>query len=633
MNQQNEQSLLSIIKYSPLIIIITISIILSSFIYKEEKSSLEREQLKIRAEYIKSHKEKIEKEVNGLYEFIVKTQKRTEEKLKENIKNRVYEAHSIAMTIYNENKDKKSKEEIIKMIKDALVNIRFNNQRGYFFIYSFDYECILLPINRKLEGTSFYNFQDGDGNYLTRNIIEQVKKEKEGFLTWSYQKPNDSTKTYKKIGFNIYFEPYDWFIGTGEYFVDYENDVKQSVLEYLSTIAQDKKDYFFILDFNEKILFHFKKELINKKAKDIKNIDVSKTFDDMVTIAKLGEGFLTYNYQDLSNGTFMTKTSYIKGLNNWQWLIGKGFYQNDLEEIIHKKIVDLDNDYKEEMTDIFSIFLFFTIILIFISIYISKLLEKKFDIYKKEINKYIKENSRQQQILAQQSKMAAMGEMLGNIAHQWRQPLSVISTVATGMRLQKEFGKLDDKNFEEAIDSITNSTTYLSRTIDDFRNFFRTDKDESFFIIKDSFEKVLKLTDSQFKNHDITIKKYIEDIEIHGFENEFIQVLINILNNSKDALLNKDYQRYIIISAKKENNMCIIKITDNGGGIKDKILDKIFEPYFTTKHQSSGTGIGLYMTKEIIEKHMSGTVNINNVKISPNEFEYSGTEVVIKLKI
>lgn len=633
MNQQNEQSLLSIIKYSPLIIIITISIILSSFIYKEEKSSLEREQLKIRAEYIKSHKEKIEKEVNGLYEFIVKTQKRTEEKLKENIKNRVYEAHSIAMTIYNENKDKKSKEEIIKMIKDALVNIRFNNQRGYFFIYSFDYECILLPINRKLEGTSFYNFKDGDGNYLTRNIIEQVKKEKEGFLTWSYQKPNDSTETYKKIGFNIYFEPYDWFIGTGEYFVDYENDVKQSVLEYLSTIAQDKKDYFFILDFNEKMLFHFKKELINKKAKDIKNIDVSKTFDDMVTIAKLGEGFLTYNYQDLSSGTFMTKTSYIKGLNNWQWLIGKGFYQNDLEEIIHKKIVDLDNDYKEEMTDIFSIFLFFTIILIFISIYISKLLEKKFDIYKKEINKYIKENSRQQQILAQQSKMAAMGEMLGNIAHQWRQPLSVISTVATGMRLQKEFGKLDDENFEEAIDSITNSTTYLSRTIDDFRNFFRTDKDESFFIIKDSFEKVLKLIDSQFKNHDITIKKYIEDIEIHGFENEFIQVLINILNNSKDALLNKNYQRYIIISAKKENNMCIIKITDNGGGIKDKILDKIFEPYFTTKHQSSGTGIGLYMTKEIIEKHMGGTVNINNVKISPNEFEYSGTEVVIKLKI
>jgi signal transduction histidine kinase len=633
MNQQNEQSLLSIIKYSPLIIIITISIILSSFIYKEETSSLEREQLKIRAEYIKSHKEKIEKEVNGLYEFIVKTQKRTEEKLKENIKNRVYEAHSIAMTIYNENKDKKSKEEIIKMIKDALVNIRFNNQRGYFFIYSFDYECILLPINRKLEGTSFYNFKDGDGNYLTRNIIEQVKKEKEGFLTWSYQKPNDSTETYKKIGFNIYFEPYDWFIGTGEYFVDYENDVKQSVLEYLSTIAQDKKDYFFILDFNEKMLFHFKKELINKKAKDIKNIDVSKTFDDMVTIAKLGEGFLTYNYQDLSSGTFMTKTSYIKGLNNWQWLIGKGFYQNDLEEIIHKKIVDLDNDYKEEMTDIFSIFLFFTIILIFISIYISKLLEKKFDIYKKEINKYIKENSRQQQILAQQSKMAAMGEMLGNIAHQWRQPLSVISTVATGMRLQKEFGKLDDENFEEAIDSITNSTTYLSRTIDDFRNFFRTDKDESFFIIKDSFEKVLKLIDSQFKNHDITIKKYIEDIEIHGFENEFIQVLINILNNSKDALLNKNYQRYIIISAKKENNMCIIKITDNGGGIKDKILDKIFEPYFTTKHQSSGTGIGLYMTKEIIEKHMGGTVNINNVKISPNEFEYSGTEVVIKLKI
>ena len=148
-------------------------------------------------------------DVENLYDFIIKTQAKTEEKLKENIKNRVYEAQNIAIQIYNENKDTKTKDEIKKMIKDALVNIRFNEGRGYFFIYSFDYECILLPINRKLEGTSFYNFQDSKGKYLTRDIITQLKEEKEGFQNWYYAKPNDLKTEYKKIGFNIYFEPYD----------------------------------------------------------------------------------------------------------------------------------------------------------------------------------------------------------------------------------------------------------------------------------------------------------------------------------------------------------------------------------------------------------------------------------------
>jgi len=224
-----------------------------------------------------------------------------------------------------------------------------------------------------------------------------------------------------------------------------------------------------------------------------------------------------------------------------------------------------------------------------------------------------------------------MGEMLGNIAHQWRQPLSVITTVATGMKLQKEFENLDDKTFDEAIENITNSALYLSKTIDDFRSFFKSDKKESFFNIKEVFEKVLKLTSSQFKNHEITIIKEINDFQIYGFENEFVQVLINILNNSKDALLDKESPRIIMISTSEKDGIYIIKIKDNGGGIENKILDKVCEPYFTTKHQSTGTGIGLYMAEEIIEKHMNGILEINNCKFSYENEEYVGAEVTILL--
>jgi signal transduction histidine kinase len=222
--------------------------------------------------------------------------------------------------------------------------------------------------------------------------------------------------------------------------------------------------------------------------------------------------------------------------------------------------------------------------------------------------------------------------MLGNIAHQWRQPLSVITTVATGMKLQKEFENLDDKTFDEAIENITNSALYLSKTIDDFRSFFKSDKKETFFSIKETFEKVLKLTNSQFKNHEITIIKEINDFQIYGFENEFIQVLINILNNSKDALINKKENKLIFIKTfEDDENNFVIKIKDNGGGIENKILDKVCEPYFTTKHQSTGTGIGLYMAEEIIEKHMNGILEINNCKFSYENEEYVGAEVTILL--
>jgi signal transduction histidine kinase len=630
---KNENQLVNIIKFAPPLFIVTISIIITFFLYLEKQASLTKEKLLIKNEFIRNNKEIIKDDVDNLYKFITKTQEQTEEKLKNNIKNRVYEAHSIAMRIYNEYKDLKTKEEIKKLIQDALVDIKFNEGRGYFFIYSLDYECILLPIARNLEGSNFYNFKDGEGKFLTREIINQVKKEKEGFLTWSYHKPNDMKEQYKKIGFNKYFEPYDWFIGTGEYFVDFEEDVKKEVLEYISKIITTTKDYYFVIDYDKKTLFHIIKDLINLPAEKVTNIKDRRIFDDMLFIAKHGEGFINYKHKINDSDSFFTKTSYIKGLDNWQWIIGKGFYQDDMIEIIDKKTQKLNNEFKKKIINIISIAIILTIILLLISIYVSKIIEKKFNKHKSEIQKYIDENIKQQHILSQQSKMAAMGEMLGNIAHQWRQPLSVITTAATGMKLQKEFDTLDDETFGRSIDNITNSAQYLSKTIDDFRNFFKTDKTEIYFDIDETFKKVFKLTLSQFKNNDIVFINDIKKIEIYGVENEFIQALINIFNNAKDALIEKELPRLIFIKTYSENGKAIIKIKDNAGGINEKIIDKVCEPYFTTKHQAKGTGIGLYMTQEIIVNHMYGTFDIDNVEIKYEDKIYKGLEITIVIPL
>jgi signal transduction histidine kinase len=631
MTYKNEKQLINIIKFTPLIFIISISIIITLFLYIETQQELIKEKVSIKSEYLEKNSELIKRDVENLYEFIIKIQEKTEEKLKKSIKDRVLEANNIAYRIYNENKDTKTKNEIIKMIKDALVDVRFNDGRGYIFIYTFDYECILLPVNRKNEGLSVRDFQDSNGMYLGREIVNSLKDKNEAFLTWYYPKPNEPNSSYKKIGFNVHFKPYDWFIGTGEYFVDFEEMVKNEITEYLSNFKTDMNDYFFILDYDNRRLFQKINDSSYKRFRDLGiNSDIT-LFNYILKNAKDNEKFITYDYK-LDN-VALTKTSYVKDLPNWKWIIGKGFYHDYVDEIILNKTDELQAKFKQKIINILLIASILTIVLLLISIYISKILEKKFSNYKIEINNYIDKNSEQQHILSQQSKMAAMGEMLGNIAHQWRQPLSVITTVATGMKLQKEFNSLDDETFEKSIENITNSALYLSDTIEDFRNFFRTDKEETLFNIKNVFEKIFKLTDAQFKNHEIIYIKNIEEFELYGFENEFIQAIINILNNSKDALQDKEKLKLIFISTYKKENTAIIKIKDNAGGIDEKIIEKVCEPYFTTKHQSKGTGIGLYMTEEIIVKHMNGTLLFKNVDLSYENKNYKGTEVTIELPI
>lgn len=234
-------------------------------------------------------------------------------------------------------------------------------------------------------------------------------------------------------------------------------------------------------------------------------------------------------------------------------------------------------------------------------------------------------------MLLQQSKMAAMGEMLSNIAHQWRQPLSLISTTATGAKLQREIGVLSEEKLDEALSSINNTVQYLSSTIDDFRNFFKPDNEKTEFRIVEILDKAIELVKPQFKNRDIEIMNNIEDFEIFGLENEFLQVIINILNNARDQLMKIDTKRVIIISSSIEDEDYIIKIKDNGNGIKEDIIDRIFEPYFTTKHSSEGTGIGLYMSEEIITKHMLGKIIVKNTSFSINNENYFGAEFIIKL--
>ncbi len=233
-----------------------------------------------------------------------------------------------------------------------------------------------------------------------------------------------------------------------------------------------------------------------------------------------------------------------------------------------------------------------------------------------KVKKEIERREEQEQMLLQQSRLAAMGEMVGNIAHQWRQPLNALSIIIQNIDLSYRIGKLNEEFMKKSIDESLHLTTMMSKTIDDFRNFFSPNKKKKNFLLHESLDSSLQLIGSTFKNYNIKVERDIQkDLKVFGFPNEFSQALLNILSNAKDALIEKRVLRpKVIVSLKQEGKYGKISICDNAGGINDDIIVKIFEPYFTTKEQGKGTGIGLYMSKMIIEQNMKGKIFAKNIE-------------------
>ena len=229
-------------------------------------------------------------------------------------------------------------------------------------------------------------------------------------------------------------------------------------------------------------------------------------------------------------------------------------------------------------------------------------------------------------LLAEQSKMAAMGEMIENIAHQWRQPLSTISTAASGIRMQKDLGMLKDETFYNSTTMIVKSAKYLSQTIDDFKNFILGDKEKVFFNVDKNLKKNLSLLDAILKTNQINIVyESDENIEIFNYPNELTQSIINIVTNAKDALVYENIKnKYIFISVYIYDNKLCIEIKDNANGIKKENITKVFEPYFTTKHKKQGTGLGLYMTHQLIEVSMKGSISLDNEEYTYKDEVFKG---------
>ena len=291
--------------------------------------------------------------------------------------------------------------------------------------------------------------------------------------------------------------------------------------------------------------------------------------------------------------------------------------QNNNKNLAMLKLDNYRDIYKQGRKQIIlfntavSIFVLILFFIFYFYIYYHKRLNIELEI---RVEDEKKKQKAQEEILIHQSRSAEIGEMINNIAHQWRQPLNNLSLTIQNIGFKYENDVLTKEELNETIDKSKMIINSMSNTIDTFRNFFEPTKNKNLFKVEHSIENTLEILSSTLRFYNIeVVKEIIDDVEIYDYENEFSQVLLNIITNARDALVSNKIEKPIIkVNVSKIENNVIVKIKDNANGINEEIIDRIFEPYFTTKGKGNGTGIGLYMSKLIIEKNMNGKLTVKN---------------------
>ena len=244
------------------------------------------------------------------------------------------------------------------------------------------------------------------------------------------------------------------------------------------------------------------------------------------------------------------------------------------------------------------------------------------------------ENDKKDKILLQQSKMNAIGEMIDYLAHQWRQPLSIVSANASAIQIQMQLDSIESEAIVNYSNEIIKTTNTLSSVVDDFKEFFKPDTSTQFFNLSFVIQKTLRMLEGTFKFHDIKVIFEAKEISLHGYKCAIMYTMINLLSNALFALTKvKSDNRYIFIEVEETETNIKISVKDSANGIPQTISNRIFEQYFSTKNLYEGSGLGLYMTKEVVEKKLLGTIEFQNETYTFENKNLTGAKFTLTLPI
>lgn len=433
MRTVHDTKLLPLIKVIPAVIVIMFACIAIFIVIKHNRTQLIADIESLQKNFIASEKEMIKVQVKQIAQQAAYERDSTEILLKKDIKEHIYQAHSIATSIYKENQDK-PEQEVKRLITTALRNIRFNEERGYFFIYSLDGQSILHPILPQMEGTSKADLQDSRGNYIVRDLGTLAKLHGEYFYHWWFVKPENKSKEFEKIGFGKYFVPYDWFIGTGEYLVDVENDIKQRLIKRISNMSFGEDRYIFLLDYQGNMLSHINKDFQGTNLLANSNDYIVKVTQELIAIAEQGEGYLEY-ITPLVTSTSEPgeKISFVSGFPQWSWAIGTGFYRGEIDRYLTKREQEITQKNQSELLTLLALSLFVTLFFISLSLLLSNYLSRRFTLYKEKINYDFNELND----IKLQSQYQALHDALTNLPNR----IQLDEQISQGIKLSEKSNK------------------------------------------------------------------------------------------------------------------------------------------------------------------------------------------------
>ena len=550
----------------PLITLLLYGLLSHIFFFFSQNEETKKELIVYEKTLMETQKISLLEKVENLVQFIEYYDGRSSDKIKEDVKNIVNVTAGIANNIYQEHHHNIEENKLKEIIKSALQKIKFEGNIGYLFLLNLKGDAI-IHVDKKIEGSNIMHIQDIHGKYILKEFNKVLKKDGEGFVDYYWYIINEDKKEmHYKISFVKMLDCYDWYIGAGEYLKYMKKFLQEDILKYIQANSKFKNGYF----------------ILNKKQK---------------------EGF----YQDKKS------LSYTRYIPRYDWYLTA--YKNLSEITSNIERTKQHNNMKKNKnakTNL-NILLFTWVISLLLSIYLSMIVNRMRKSYEKEL-----QNANEKLIF--QSRQALIGELFSMIAHQWRQPINKIASILALLRFKLPQKSISYENIDNKCYQIEDSIEFMSETIDDFRTFYQPKDRREKIELKTLIEKSISFIDGSIKKQDIKIIKELENIEVNIYANEFLQVMINLIKNSIDAL---GYQGIIVIKLYKQNSKVMVIIKDNGTGIKKEVISKVFDPYYTTKKESMG--LGLYMSKIIIEKHMNGIIKVERLS--------QGTKFTIEFEI
>ena len=606
----NEKRLIPyLIVIIPLVLVLTASFFITTFYLNKVTSyfaSVKERSFNERIDMKKAESELFAKQIKLLFEY---KYNHLEENIKKELDARIEIASKSASFIYNKYKKRKKSSDIKERIVDALSHMKYGENENFLFITNYRGNSILKGA-QPLDEKGFVKYQDKDHRTIVLEQIQLVKKYGEAFIVTDDVRYAKELIKLKDLGF------YEWFVGTSIRFEVKKEKLKNELLHMLSSIPVDN-DNFLLLYESEENVYKSSEMLKNLTDKDFESIKHSLTEEKEW-------------HKNVVNGYYY-HTLYFKPL---ALHLVYGFDITSMSKKDIQKQKALEHLLDEELAFVIKASLAIILIVAILSLLLSLKINTIFRQYQEEVahkreeleelnssleervKKEIKSHQEKEKMLIQQSKMAEMGDMLSMIAHQWRQPLNQLSYTLMNIDSAYEFKELTQEYLDDKIAEANKQLEFMSTTIDDFKNYFKPDKEKEVLNVSEVVVTSVALMQHAFKNNAIEVELLHEGEYLHSiYRNEFIQVLLNLIKNAKDVLVAKKIQnpKLSIKTVSKQDSLTLL-VCDNGGGIDPRIIEKIFDPYFSTKDDAQGTGLGLYMSKMIIQEHHNGTLSTYNTK-------------------